>query len=136
VAPVRRTAPALVALALFAAPAPAAEDAESIARLAMSTASALMMAEHEHEVEEALEDGNFAEALEEAEELVPWMKGVPWRHELMEPVQMATEALETLVARLEAQDQAGAQAAFEKMEKTFHHLHHELMEIAGGGNGH
>jgi hypothetical protein len=136
--PVRRTVPALFALALFAAPLPGAagDDAGAIARLAMSTASVMMMAEHEHEIEEALEKGDFEEALEEAEELVPWMKGTPWRHELMEPVKMSTGALEALIARLEAQDQAGAQTAFEEMEKKFNHLHHELMEIVGEGQGH
>ena len=136
--PMHRTVPALFVLAIFAAPLPGAagDDAEAIARLAMSTASIMMIAEHKHEIEEALEKGDFEEALEEAAELVPWMKGTSWRDELMEPVKMSTGALEALVTRLEAQDQAGARTAFGEMEKKFSHLHHELMEIVGEGSGH
>ncbi|HSF94531.1 MAG TPA: hypothetical protein VLA52_05845, partial [Thermohalobaculum sp.] len=112
------------------------DKSEMIARLAMSTASVMMMSEHEHEIAEALEAGDLDEAHEEAEELVPWMKGTDWRHELMEPVAMATKALEALVARLEAKDADGARTALEEVEKHFKHVHHELMELVGEGMGH
>jgi hypothetical protein len=130
--------PATLAIGLAAAPPPAAaqDNSEKIARLAMSTASVMMMGEHEHEIAEALEEGDFEEALEEAEELVPWMKGADWSHELMEPVGMATAALEALVARLEAKDADGARTALEEVEKHFHHVHHELMELVGEGMSH
>ena len=102
----------------------------------MSTASVFMMDKHEHEIGEALEEKGFEEALEEAEELVPWMKGTPWLSELAAPAQAATVAAQEVVLRLKAGDEAGTRTAFEAMKKKFHHLHHELMEVVGGEEGH
>lgn len=127
--------PQLLALCLLGNLTPAAadtQDAQTIARMAMSTASVSMMDKHEHEIGEALEDKDFDEALEEAEELVPWMKGTPWLNELTTPAKAATDALQVVVEKLKAHDEAGANAAFETMKKEFKHLHHELMEVVGG----
>lgn len=132
-------APILLAIYLVENPTPAragSQDADTIARMAMSTASVSMMDKHEHEIGEALENKDFDEALEEAEELVPWMKGTPWLSELTTPAKTATDALEVVVQRLKAGDEAGANAAFEAMKKEFKHLHHELMEVVGGEEGH
>lgn len=127
--------PLSFALCLLGSPTPvaaASQDAQTIARMAMSTASVSMMDKHEHEIGEALEDKDFEEALEEAEELVPWMKGTPWLNELTTPAKAATDALQAVVEKLKAHDEVGANAAFEAMKKEFKHLHHELMEVVGG----
>lgn len=108
------------------------QDAETIARMAMSTASLWMLDKHEHEIAEALEDKDFEEALEEAEELVPWMKGTPWLADLDTPAEAATSALQALVEKLKSRDEAGANTALTVMKKEFKHLHHELMEIVEG----
>jgi hypothetical protein len=131
--------PVLLALCLVGNLTPAAaesQDAETIARMAMSTASVSMMDKHEHEIGEALEEKDFEEALEEAEELVPWMKGTPWLSKLAAPAEAATDALQVVVEKLKAGDEAGANAAFEAMTKEFKHLHHELMEVVGGEQSH
>jgi len=62
-----------LAICLIGTPTPVAaesQDAEAIARMAMSTASLWMIDKHEQEIGEALEDKDIEEALEEAEELV------------------------------------------------------------------
>jgi len=125
----------LLVIRLTGTPTPAAaepQDAETIARMAMSTASLSMMDKHEHEIGEALEGKDFEEALEEAEELVPWMEGTPWLTELATPAKAATDALQVLVEELKSRDEAGANAALEAVKKKFKHLHHELMEVVGG----
>lgn len=129
----------LVVVCVFCTPSlVVAEDSahgERIAKMAMSTASLWMVEHHEHEMEEGLEKGDLAEALEEAEELIPWMKGTPWLHELSAPAQAATEALQAVVNKLKAHDAEGAKAAMKTMKMKFHHLHHELMEVVAGGKG-
>ena len=94
------------------------------------------MEHHEHEIDEALEQGDLEQALEEAEELIPWMEGTPWLSELTVPAQAAGGAVQKLVEMLKAHDEAGARLAFETMKKKFHHLHHELMEVVGDNAGH
>lgn len=131
--------PLLFGLCLIASPLPVvaqSQDAETISRMAMSTASLWMMEHHEHEIDEALGQGDLEEALEEAEELIPWMEGTPWLSELTVPAQAAAGAVTEVVERLKARDEAGARSAFETMRKKFHHLHHELMEVVGGKASH
>ncbi len=115
-------------------------DDGRIAKLAMSTASMWMIEKHKHEIEEGLEKGDLDEALEEAEELVPWIEGTPWLHELMPYSKKSADAVKEVVVRLKAKDKEGAKAALKEMEMQFHHIHHELMEIVGdekhGGNHH
>ncbi len=94
------------------------------------------MEHHEHEIDEALEQGDFEQALEEAEELIPWMEGTPWLSALTVPAQAAAGAVHKLVEKLKARDEAGARSAFETMKKKLHHLHHELMEVVGGKASH
>lgn len=108
------------------------QDAETIARMAMSTASLWMLDKHEHEIAEALKHKDFEEALEEAEELVPWVKGTPWLTDLAAPAEITANALQVLVEKLKARDEAGANAALAAMKKEFKHLHHEMMEVVGG----
>jgi hypothetical protein len=127
--------PLLILAISMVCPTPSAaqaRDAESIARMAMSTASLWMMEHHEHEIGEALEEGDLEEALEEAEELVVWMNGAPWLSEISAPAQAATDAAREVEQKLSAGDKAGARSAFEVMQKKFRHLHHELMEVVGG----
>ncbi len=107
-------------------------QAEHISRMAMSTASMWMMERHVHEIEEGLEKGDLHEALEEAEELVPWIEGTPWLHELMPGSKKAAEAAKKVAAKLKAKDKKGAEAAFMEMKMQFGHFHHKLMEIVSG----
>ncbi len=117
------------------------DTSERMAKMAMSTASMWMMEKHKHEIEEGLEKGDWEEALEEAEELVPWIVGTPWLHELMPHAKKTTESVKMVVEKLIAKDKEGAEAALKEMDMQFHHIHHELMEIVGegkhaGGNHH
>ena len=109
-----------------------ASDAERIARMAMSTASIWMMEHHEHEIVEALEKGDLKEALHETEELIGWMDGTPWLPELAGTAEGAATSVRTVAAELGAGDRPAANAAVENMQRKFHHVHHELMELVAG----
>lgn len=70
---------------------------DDIARTAMSTASLWMIAHHEGEITEALEEIDLKEAIEEAEELIPWIEGTPWVRELRQPAEGFVETVKDLV---------------------------------------
>lgn len=121
----------LSALCVFSASVPlafASHNSEHIARMAMSTASLWMIEHHEHEIAEGLEKGDVEEALEEAEELVSWIKAAPWLAEVSTPAEVLTAAVQTVVSKLSARDTEGAEAAFKTMKMKAHHLHEEVME--------
>ena len=107
-------------------------ETERIARMAMSTASIWMMEHHEHEIVEALEKGDLKEALHETEELIGWMDGTPWLPELAGTAEGAATSVRTVAAELGAGDRPAANAAVENMQRKFHHVHHELMELVAG----
>ncbi len=70
---------------------------DDIARMAMSAASLWMIAHHEGEITEALEEIDLKEAIEEAEELIPWIEGTAWVHELRQPAEGLVETVKDLV---------------------------------------
>ena len=111
-------------------------DAMRLSQLAMSTASMWMLEQHQDSIERSLAAGDRHEAKHEAEELIPWMKGTAWVPELQGAAREATEAVERVVVALDGSDDKAAKAAVEAMGKSFHHLHHELMEAVSGGHGH
>ena len=108
-------------------------SSDRIARMAMSTSSLWMMGHHEHEIVESLTNMDTEKALEEAEELLPWIKGTLWVKELEHHAMKASESVQKVVDELKTNDIEGAKTAIKEMKMTFHHLHHELMEIVSGG---
>ena len=106
---------------------------ERIAKMAMSTSSLWMISHHEHEIMKGLESGDTREALEEAEELVPWIMGTTWIKELKKPAMESIGSVQNVIDKLKENDIEGAKAAAKEMKMKFHHLHHELMEAVSGG---
>jgi hypothetical protein len=97
--------------------------------IALATSVVLMMVHHEHEIEEALDEGNLTEAAEEAEEILVFIKGVHWPTPMESSVSQAETAVESLIQKAEANDLNGTKAAFEDVERTFHEVHHDLHHL-------
>ena len=109
------------------------KKSDNVAELAMSTASLWMIEHHLHEIKEGIEKGDIGEALEEAEELIPWIKGTSWAHELLPQTQKTTDAVQVVVDKLRRHDTVAAKTALEDLGKNYKHLHHKVMELVAGG---
>lgn len=109
-------------------------EMEETALQAMAASSVIMISHHEHEIEEALlkEPVDWGEAKEEAEEIKAWIEGAHWPPEVASATQAATQTLGDLLAQVEAENSAGAKAAFEAVKEKFRDLHHQVMELVSG----
>ena len=109
------------------------DNADRNAKMAMSAASMWMIERHEEKIEKGMKEGDIEEALEETEELVSWIKGTPWIHELESDAKKAADAAVKVLVSLKAGDNKSAEVALADMKKQFHHFHHELMEAVSRG---